>query len=213
MGRLSTRVSPLATLEHNGRRLIYVHGANGCGKSTLARYLLICSGGVVQTRVCPSGGASLTETTSGPVFVGRYRTATGGADGVQPYASVVMALQWLLRSSAKHIFVEGLMTPGVATCGVIYQTAHNFGVRCDFILLDIPTEVCTCNVLTRRARKGNEKPYDNAHLLKKHKSAGNWANNLRAAGMPCHNLTWRKARDYCCRSYGVGPSGTIGLLD
>jgi hypothetical protein len=190
---------------------IYVHGPNGAGKTTLAYSLITCAGGIVEEKRTKAG-ALLSITKENVVFIGKYRTACGGADGVQPYSLVPDAVRVCLANK-RHVFCEGLMTPGVETCQTMARFARYHRVNAVFILLDASIDVCTRHVVERRERNGNFKPYDNAHLVKKHRSSKNWANNLRAAGLTCLNLKWGEARDYCQRSFGITADRAIGLLD
>lgn len=196
--------------------LIYVHGANGSGKSTLARQIIMAAGGIAA--MAPWGEdevvVTFTRSERSIALVGKYSTPTGGADSVQPYA-LVPATALRLLGEGYNVLVEGLMTPGVETCKGIHRqaTRHSVDGACHFVLLDVPVETCTRNVITRRTRKGNLKRYDNAHLVKKHRSASNWIDNLKAAGLPAHRLTWREARDYCYRVFKINSDGASGILD
>ena len=101
--------------------LVYVHGTNGSGKSTLARAVLAAAGGAqsvskLVTTLVPTPKATWTHTgAAGVVLAGKYGTACGGVDGIQPYAAlhdVLMENAW----SGCNVFAEGLITPGVGTC-------------------------------------------------------------------------------------------------
>ena len=190
---------------------IYVHGAGGSGKTTLARSLITCAGGVSDTRPCPSG-AVVSYTPASVALVGSYRSATGGADGVQPYALVPKAIEDLLNDGYS-VFCEGLMSPGVETCRRIFQTTKRYHATCSFIALDVSIEECTAHVIKRRLRKGNLKPYDNDLLVKKHRSVMNWVGNLKNAGIPASKMTWPQARDYCLRTFNLGAETVEGLWD
>lgn len=202
-----------AKIQGRPPRLIYVHGANGSGKTTLAHVLMTCAGRPVRLVSPPTPQtAPSTHTKDGLVLVGPYRSATGGADSVQPYAFVPHTISHYIRKG-KNVFVEGLMTPGVDTCRWIYEDAKKHGAKVTFIWLDVNISTCTAHVLARRARKGNEKPYDNAHLVKKHKSSFSWAQNLAKLGLPVQALTWEKARAYCLSEFRLTAPPIASLLD
>lgn len=186
--------------------LIYVHGCNGSGKTTLARVVIACAGGIVRTEPCTPDGALVSYTPRSVALIGPYRSATGGADSVQPYALVPAAIHQTLVDGY-DVFVEGLMTPGLETCRAIWKDAAKMRVQARFILLDVPIDRCTRHVQARRNRKGNEKPYDNAHLVKKHRSASSWIDNLKRAGIPAYRLPWWKARNHCLAVFGLSAEG------
>ncbi len=67
--------------------LVYVHGTNGSGKSTLARAVLAAAGGAQGvSKLASTPNATWTHTgRAGVVLAGKYGTACGGVDGMQPY--------------------------------------------------------------------------------------------------------------------------------
>lgn len=154
---------------------------------------------------CPTG-AVLTHTRKYLVLVGPYRTATGGADSVQPYALVPKTIHHSLVQGYS-VFCEGLMTPGVETCRQIWASSVKLRVDVTFLLLDVPIDECIAHVQARRDRKGNDKPYDPELLVKKHRSSSNWIENLKAAGLPTQKLPWKAARDFCLHAYNLSAEG------
>lgn len=178
-------------------QLIYVYGTNGTGKTTLARALLAAAGGKL-TEVAFEGKARATVTAQGLHLAGRYGNACGGIDGIQPYADAVRMIQDL--AVRRHsVFAEGLVQPGWRTC---VQMARSFG-SADFILLDIPEEVCVKNVLKRRKAAGNDKPYDPGNLYRKARSARSWAGLVERAGLTVHRLNWQQAHRLCLTKFGL----------
>lgn len=186
-------------------KFVFVHGANGSGKTTLARLLITCAGGIHSADPLPGiPGSVISYAPRGMAFIGPYRTATGGADSIQPYAIVPQSIEHLMRKGGGYdIFAEGLVTPGVALCERVYKSGMRAGYDCHFILLDVPIDECTQHVLARRHRKGNQKPYDNAHLIKKHRSALNWVRNLKQAKVPAMQMSWSAAVRFCLRTYAL----------
>jgi energy-coupling factor transporter ATP-binding protein EcfA2 len=171
--------------------LVYVHGTNGSGKSTLARAVLAAAGGAQSVAKLADSPKATYTYTDAPwvVLAGKYGTACGGVDGIQPYAD----LHRVLEAQARHdrsVFAEGLVTPGQDTC-VKFASYFTDAV---FILLDTPDTVCIRNVLARRAAKGTTKTYDPKNLYKKQQSARNWATRLERAGLVVERLHYRQAR-------------------
>lgn len=161
--------------------LIYVHGTNGSGKSTLARRIVTAAGGVLTSKLengCPVSVAIF----SGFVLIGKYENACGGLDGINPYR-LAIDTAGIYAKSGTNVFMEGLATPGQATCKELHDM---FEGRATFYLLDVPEADCIANVLKRRARSKrahSNKPYDPSHLYKKAKSARSWAAALQRNGL------------------------------
>jgi hypothetical protein len=172
--------------------LIYVHGTNGSGKSTLARAVLAAAGGLKEYRPSKSGkeGKAGTSTTpSGVALLGSYVRACGGVDGFSPYAHIHEEMIVHSIFPEARVFAEGLITPGVETC----QKFAGYFDKAVFIVLNTPPEVCVQNVLIRRARKGNDKPYTPEKLHDKHRSALRWGDRLEAVGLEVHRLKYPQA--------------------
>jgi len=189
--------------------LVYVHGTNGSGKSTLARAVLAAAGGAQGVQRLPANPkATWTPTEhAGVVLVGKYGTACGGVDGIQPYADLYRVL--MLRARAgDNVFAEGLVTPGQDTC-VSFAKLFDQAV---FILLDTPDTVCIKNVLKRRAAKGTTKPYDPKNLYRKQQSARNWADRLERAGLTVHRLQYRQAYNLTLELLGLPEPSVDDLL-
>lgn len=194
------------------RALIYVHGTNGSGKSTLARYLIMCAGGIKAIKPHPRTGAKCTYTHRALALVGKYSTATGGADGVQPYALVPQTALALL-ADGHDVLVEGLMTPGVDTCAELTRKARKLGASVRFIRLDIGFYQSCENVKRRRHLVGNAKPFDPINLRKKQQTCHSWFERLAEARLPIYGFDWRNARDYCLSTYGLSTAGAVRILD
>lgn len=176
------------------KTLVYVHGTNGSGKSTLARAVLAAAGGLdayVPTHSGKQGKAGFSTTPRGVALLGAYVRACGGVDGFSPYAHIHEVLVHVREASLGEadVFAEGLITPGVETC----QTLASHFDRAVFIVLNTPPEVCIANVLSRRARKGNDKPYTPEKLHDKHRSALRWGDRLERVGLEVHRLKYPQA--------------------
>lgn len=189
--------------------LVYVHGTNGSGKSTLARAVLAAAGGAQGVQRLLGNPKAACTPTGRPTLVlaGKYGTACGGVDGIQPYAALHEILQE--QASFGHsVFAEGLVTPGQGTC-VKFASYFDQAV---FILLDTPDTVCIKNVLARRSAKGTTKPYDPKNLYKKQQSARNWADRLERAGLTVHRLQYRQAYNLTLELLGLPEPSVDDLL-
>lgn len=191
--------------------LIYVHGANGSGKSTLARTIITCSGGAKQEK--HASGAMVTRTVKGRcTLIGKYSTATGGVDTVHPYALAPKTAMAEINTE-RHVFMEGLMTPGIETLTKLRDFVWRREGGVMYIHLDVPLDVCIANVQARRDRRGNAKPFDPRNVIAKHQGARRWAERLDEAKLPIYQLDWKTARDEILRKFDVGPRFATGLLD
>lgn len=189
--------------------LVYVHGTNGSGKSTLARAVLAAAGGARGVQWLPANPKATWTLAgrAGVVLIGKYGTACGGVDGIQPYADLYHVL--MLRARAgDSVFAEGLVTPGRDTC---VSFAKLFS-QATFILLDTPDTVCIKNVLARRAAKGITKEYDPKNLYKKQQSARNWATCLERVGLVVERLHYRQARSRVLELLGIPEPSVQDLL-
>lgn len=189
--------------------LVYVHGTNGSGKSTLARAVLAAAGGAQGvSKLIGSPKATWTHTgTAGVVLAGKYGTACGGVDGMQPYADLHHVLK---QQSAleRNVFAEGLVTPGKDTCA----TFASYFDRAVFVLLDTPETDCILNVLKRRKAKGTTKPYDPKNLYRKLASARSWADCLERAGLEVHRVQYRQAYNMALELLGLPEPSVDDLL-
>lgn len=201
-GGVRGMVAPVTTL-------VYVHGTNGSGKSTLARAVLAAAGGAQSvSKRMTNPKATYTRTgVAGVVLAGKYGTACGGVDGIQPYADLhgILEAQGIL---GHNVFAEGLVTPGVGTC----QTFASYFDRAVFILLDTPETVCIQNVLKRRKTKGTTKPYDPKNLYRKLASARSWADRLERAGLEVHRVQYRQAYNMALELLGLPEPSVDDLL-
>lgn len=171
-------------------RLFYVHGTNGSGKSTLARQVATSAGGVFCGKHSVTD-VPVSQALFAPVpfaLIGKYENACGGVDGINPYRSAVDTAG-ILATDGISVFMEGLATPGQATCK---ELSDMFSGRATFYLLDVPEADCISNVLARRSRSKRahaDKPYDPSHLHKKARSARSWAAALQQNGLQCKVMT------------------------
>lgn len=172
--------------------LVYVHGTNGSGKTTLARAVIEANGGVTE-QYLGIGKCWITRTRHHVELYGKYQTACGGVDGIQPYSDLVETMYSNRKNHQSLRFAEGLVTPGLDTC----QRMVSMHTDCTFILLATPVDQCIRNVLKRRKEAGNTKPYDPRNLHRKDASARSWAERLDRAGLPVYVLQYNEALEMC----------------
>ena len=186
--------------------LVYVHGTNGSGKSTLARAVLAAAGGARGWGHVAGNPKAKYTVTGVPALIlaGKYGTACGGVDGIQPYSD----LHKILQARGTSTFAEGLVTPGVDTCA----TFASYFDRAVFVLLDTPETICIQNVLKRRAAKGTTKPYDPKNLYRKLASARSWATRLERAGLEVHRIQYRQAYNLTLELLGLPEPSVDDLL-
>jgi energy-coupling factor transporter ATP-binding protein EcfA2 len=159
--------------------LVYVHGTNGSGKSTLARAVLAAMGRSARCGTLQRARAKRSSHTAhrSNFLLGKYDNACGGWTGTVRLTVLDASARCAIWPTAA-VFAEGLITPGVETC----QRLAGMYTKATFIHLATPVEDCILNVLARRQRKGNDKPYDPANLYKKAQSAESWAARLKSNG-------------------------------
>lgn len=169
---------------------VYIHGTNGSGKTTLARCLMICAGPAQYE--CTVGNAPMTGVLRPGkpdlMLVGKYRSATGGFDTVQPFADGVQAA--ITRGGdpdfQNPIVMESLVTPGVDTCIAL---ARGIG-DVTFFWLDAPLDLCIAQMNERRARRGSEPLEDVSNVEKKAASVASWYRRLSEAGLKVERGPW-----------------------
>lgn len=188
--------------------LVYVHGTNGSGKSTLARAIITAAGGVDKYQRSEGTKAGSSFTPSGVSLLGKYTNSCGGVDGIQPYADAMEELRLHSIFPEARVFAEGLVTPGVQTC----TTMASWFDRAVFILLDTPEAQCITNVLARRTRAGNTKPYSPDNLYVKARSARSWLANLRRAGLEAYALQYPQAYRMCTELLQLEQPSVAALL-
>ena len=198
----------MSALRRLSSKLVYIHGTNGSGKSTLARALLAAAAHPAGIEHLPGNPkASWTRTNGGPVFIGKYGNACGGVDGLSPYAAI-KDIVGMHADEGAIMLAEGLVTPGLATCQELAGMVRDHL----FIHLNVPLEVCVANVLSRRARKGTDKPYDTSNLIKKRASADSWARRLKESGLQTEVCSWNEAYLRCLEFLELQDFDHINLL-
>lgn len=179
--------------------IIYAHGTNGSGKSTLARALIKAAGGVIGVNYSHNNRhQTYTHTKAGVILIGKYGNACGGVDGVSPYSAAIDTTEEQVALWSRQVFLEGLATPGLATCQRIASMGNAL-----FIFLDTPVDQCITNVLKRREARGTTKPYDPANLHKKQRSVESWAARCAQAGLQVERLSWDNAYTRILRAYNL----------
>lgn len=189
---------------------VYIHGTNGAGKTTLARALMICTqGAIIEATVkeCPVT-ISCRPMMKDVCFIGKYRTATGGMDTVQPYAAGVEAAIARGKDFGDPVVMESLITPGIDTCK---QLSKIPGLV--FFWLDTPVEQCIRNTLARRAARGNDNEFDPSNLERKAQSVASWYKRLQEAGLNVERGNWEYVYARCKQILDITePDGELMLL-
>jgi hypothetical protein len=199
---------------------VYIHGTNGAGKTTLARCLMICAmpGVIVEAQVhdAPVTIVSARKRRGWDgttpvwvdhmlkdlVFIGKYKSATGGFDTVQPYAEGVKAAITRARDWDEPIVMESLMTPGVDTCK---QLAEGIG-DVTFFWLDTPLAQCIEQTNKRRAARDRAALEDVSNIERKAVSVGSWARRLHEAGLCVERGDWDFVYARCKQILSLEPS-------
>lgn len=191
--------------------IIYVHGTNGTGKTTLARRVLLAAGGVRHVVRHPETDVWATYTHTALAAVGKYKPggACGGADGVQPYSAILLLVR-ALHLEGVHVLAEGSMTPGVATCAAYMEACDGAAL---FVHLEVERHLCVQRVVTRRMRKGKlPETFDPHNLDKKKTTSAQWVRNLQNAGLPTASGTPEKMYATMLHAYGLQPPSLDTLL-
>lgn len=169
---------------------VYIHGTNGAGKTTLARALMVCARGtIIEAKVHDAMVTIATlrrDSQKDLVFVGKYRSATGGFDTVQPFADGVKAAITRAMCYGEQVVMESLVTPGVDTCKQLADGIKDV----TFFWLDVPLPRCIEQMNQRRAARGSEPLEDVSNVEKKAASVASWARRLTEAGLHVERGDW-----------------------
>lgn len=157
--------------------IVNLRGTHGSGKSTVATKIMAKYG---AQPVIAVDGKSLVgynvQLPTGLLFVvGKYETACGGCDGIQPYDRI-----WPRVSMASlvsdHILFEGALIS--TTYGSIGKASEIYGEDFVFAFLDTPLDVCVTRVNARRAERGVEPIVDTKNIYSKYETIKRLYNRL-----------------------------------
>ena len=146
--------------------IVNLRGCNGSGKTHAVRaFLERLPNEKLNVQQLKSGkirpaGYKVDATSWGiqkPIYViGSYENACGGLDGIATQNEA--ALRILQMYEYGHVLAEGLLASKSGANGILMSSLKGSNVLCGF--LDTPWEVCVERVLARRAKAGNDKPFD-----------------------------------------------------
>jgi hypothetical protein len=148
--------------------IVNIRGTHGSGKSSVVNAILTKYGAQPES-LSPKGKILATVTQlpgqALPLYVvGRYETACGGCDGIQPYSDIWPRVQ---RLAAKgHVLFEGALIASVY--GSIGTASEEYGDDFVFAYMDTPLDVCLDRIARRRAAKGNFEPVNPVSTTAKH---------------------------------------------
>ena len=171
--------------------ILAIRGTNGSGKSTLMRQFMAQ---MKRTgRIAWDGRVSGYRFTyhERTVFVlGRYANDCGGLDSSFSYKGAANDVCDAIRELAEYgdVITEGVVA--ISSYGVkrMIQLATNLaaqGHRLILATLDTPEEVCIERVKSRRAARGNVKPFNPENLRCKLRSIHKDHDRLLAMGLDC----------------------------
>lgn len=195
------------------RAFVLIHGTNGMRKSTLVRWLLMCSHGIRECTKHPKvAGGKVTHSYDTLSAIGWYRSPAGGADGVQPYSLVPATIKALI-DDGRDVVCEGLISPGIGTCIDLteYAKAHGYYVR--FIRLDLGYWQAVRNVERRRQLRGQLEPLDPTNLRAKQVICNGWLERLARNKLPIYGLDWKQSCALCMQVFGLSTENATRLLD
>lgn len=168
--------------------IVNLRGTHGSGKSTVVTKIMAKYGATWDTK--HKQGYNV-ELPNGEVLriVGRYETACGGCDGIQPYSDIWPAVIWGL-SLCDHVLFEGVLVS--TTYGSIGEASEKFGDQFVFAFMDTPLEECVRRVNARRAARGVDPITDTKNIDSKYatiarlgmKLAGTYAGTPRLVDPP-----------------------------
>lgn len=161
--------------------IITLRGTNGSGKTHLVKSLIERYG--VEREVHEEGKVvgTILPLPGGKILglVGKYATACGGADTIQPYSRIAGIIDRLDdEEGCTHVLAEGsLVSSSHGSLG--RHIDAKYGDRCVYVFLGTTLEQCVINVKNRRAERGDERPFDDFHLVHKYNSVHLSVLNIR----------------------------------
>lgn len=152
--------------------IVNIRGTHGSGKSTIATRIMNKYGYIEHIKISADGMKARTAGYIVPIkrgetlfIVGKYETACGGCDGIQPYSDI-----WPRVAAAAedhhHVLFEGALIS--TTYGSIGQESEFFGNDFVFAFMDTPLEECVRRVNARRAARGAGPIEDIKNIAGKH---------------------------------------------
>jgi hypothetical protein len=176
--------------------VIKLGGCNGSGKSTIAREVLNhVAEGEPDLPTLRSG--KRTKSYSGewlgvPVIVlGKYDNACGGMDTISDKEDRFhLVKEYAERNTNAIIFFEGLITGKTyGALGALSEEHKRKKIPWIWAFMGAPFDVCVGRVLERRAKAGNDAPFDPERTMRStFESCERLAQKLRDGTLPPHHV-------------------------
>lgn len=187
--------------------IVTVRGTNGSGKTYIAQQLITRLGRHASTLpLGPAGklGGYVWEHPAKVTVLGRYETATGGCDGFT-WLNAADEIEGLLLTqwqAGYNVFLEGLVVGAWAL--ERYKRISRLTDK-SLVIIDLATSLddCIASVMSRRAARGNDKPFSPKNVIDKHRALATKTRNLGFAGLPPIKLDRGAALAKVCELMGV----------
>lgn len=137
--------------------IINIRGTHGSGKSYIIKWLLEKYKAKPESLTAKGQPANyiMTIPKCGVVYVvGRYTTACGGCDGIQPYSEIWPRVEKF--ADLGHVLFEGALVS--SSYGNIGRASEVYGNDFVFAFLDTPLEICLKRIKQRRKARGDFRP-------------------------------------------------------
>lgn len=153
------------------RRVVSLRGTHGSGKSSVV-FKILQKYPHQPSPVTDSKGrpeATIVTLPDGDTIyvVGRYATACGGCDGIQPYSEIWPRIERGVEYQ-HHVLFEGALVS--SSYGSIGRNTEIWGENVVFAFLDTPIDKCLERIAQRRAAKGNFEPVNPDNTVGKYVS-------------------------------------------
>jgi hypothetical protein len=173
--------------------IINLRGTHGSGKSTVVLELLKKYKGerLGEGNKRPEGYAVQLPGVKKPLYVvGAYETQCGGADTIQPYATIWPRVEAYAKLG--HVIFEGALV----SCSVGSLGERMIARKKDCVVgyLDTPVEECLRRIEARRAAKGVTGEFNRKNTENKFKSTAATRPKFEAAGVKCVTLSCKKGQ-------------------
>jgi hypothetical protein len=196
--------------------IINVRGANGSGKSTVARRVLDLyrENGTATPTMRPSRGnrepRPLYYTCQHPrlselVILGTYENPTGGCDTI-PDVETVFTLATTLHDGGVDVLFEGILAQHSSTR--LINLARNRELRA--IVLTTPMQDCVAAVKDRRAARGDERPFDPTNVEREFQSVLSMTRRIVNAGVKVEKLDREAAFARCVELLTIEDAACAG---
>lgn len=173
--------------------VIQIRGTNGSGKSHTVFGIMKKYGKIPLRKGDGTVWAYRILCRPALYVLGRYETDCGGCDTINTMDGIYDGVHKLAELGGDVLF-EGLLCAGLHERSmVLSKDMGEKGKHCIFAFIDTSMEKCIKRVLKRRAKKGNEKVFNQTNLTSKFKQIISSRPVLEKAGLDCRTLPHKKA--------------------